>query len=141
MLQILSKSVHFRRSYIRTREHCQSTLENESNIHLKASFKIHIHKNESKRSEMDTVRQNLSRDFTFEHLVMLDCSSEPSAVRHSITTTKCQFLTIMQCQFFVWTHLQVSCALVFFFEWQEWHLACEKPVALVLRSSVMDKVQ
>ena len=38
VLQISSKSVHFRRSYVRTREHRQSTLEIESNIRLKLSF-------------------------------------------------------------------------------------------------------
>ena len=38
VLQISSKSVHFRRSYIRTREHHQSALESEFNIRLKPSF-------------------------------------------------------------------------------------------------------
>ena len=38
VLQISSKSVHFRRSYIRTREHRQSALKSESNIQLKPSF-------------------------------------------------------------------------------------------------------
>jgi len=38
VFQISSKSAHFRRSYIRTREHRQSALESESNIRLKPSF-------------------------------------------------------------------------------------------------------
>ena len=38
VLQISSKLVHFRRSYIRTREHCQSALKSESNIQLKPNF-------------------------------------------------------------------------------------------------------
>jgi len=38
VLQTSSTSVHFRRSYIRTREHRQSALESESNIRLKPSF-------------------------------------------------------------------------------------------------------
>jgi len=38
MLKISSKSVHFRLSYSRTREHRQSALESESNIQLKPSF-------------------------------------------------------------------------------------------------------
>ena len=38
VLQISSKSVHFRRSYIRTREHRQSSLESEPNIRPKPSF-------------------------------------------------------------------------------------------------------
>jgi len=38
VLQISSKSLHFRWSYIRTREHRQSALESESNIRLKSSF-------------------------------------------------------------------------------------------------------
>jgi len=37
-LQISSKSVHFWRSYIRTREHSPSALQSESNIRLKLSF-------------------------------------------------------------------------------------------------------
>jgi len=40
VLQISSKSVHFRRSYIPTREHRGSPLESESNIRLKPSFKL-----------------------------------------------------------------------------------------------------
>ena len=39
VLQISSISVHFRRSYIKTREYRQSALESESNIRLKPSFK------------------------------------------------------------------------------------------------------
>jgi len=35
VFQISSKSVHFRRSYIQTREHRQSELQSESNIRLK----------------------------------------------------------------------------------------------------------
>ena len=35
VLQISSKSVHFRQSYSRTREYRQSTIESESNIRLK----------------------------------------------------------------------------------------------------------
>jgi len=38
VFQMSSKSVHFRRSYIRTREHRQSEFESESNIRLKPSF-------------------------------------------------------------------------------------------------------
>jgi len=38
VLQISSKSVHFWRSYIRTREHHQSALESESNIQLQPRF-------------------------------------------------------------------------------------------------------
>ena len=38
MLQILAKSVHFRRSYFRTREHHQRALESESKVRLKPSF-------------------------------------------------------------------------------------------------------
>jgi len=38
VLRIPSKSVHFWRSYIRTRERRQSALESESNIRLKTSF-------------------------------------------------------------------------------------------------------
>jgi len=38
VLQILSKSVDFRWSYIRTREHRQSALQSESSIRLKFSF-------------------------------------------------------------------------------------------------------
>jgi len=38
-LQISSKLVHFRRSYIQTHEHRQSMLQSESNIRLKPSFK------------------------------------------------------------------------------------------------------
>jgi len=38
VFQFSFKSVHFRRSYIRTREHRQKALESESNIRLKPSF-------------------------------------------------------------------------------------------------------
>ena len=38
VLQISSISVHFRRSYIRTREHRQNALQSEYNIRLKPSF-------------------------------------------------------------------------------------------------------
>jgi len=38
LLQISSKSVHFRRSYIRTREHRPSALQSKCNIRLKPSF-------------------------------------------------------------------------------------------------------
>ena len=40
VLQILSKSVDFRRSYIPTREHRQSAFDSESNIWLKPSFEM-----------------------------------------------------------------------------------------------------
>jgi len=40
VLQISSKSVHFRRGYIQTREHRQSELESESNIRLKPRFEL-----------------------------------------------------------------------------------------------------
>jgi len=39
VLQISSNSVHFRQSYIRTRQRHQSALQSESNIRLKPSFK------------------------------------------------------------------------------------------------------
>jgi len=42
VLQISSKSVHFRQSYIRTREHHQIAVESESSIHQKPTFEPNI---------------------------------------------------------------------------------------------------
>ena len=53
VLQISSKSVHFRQSYIRTCEHHQNALQSQSNIWLKPSFEP----NNNKRREMCTCAQ------------------------------------------------------------------------------------
>ena len=58
VLQISCKSVYFRRSHIRTREHRQTALESESNIRLKPSFEPN--NNGSSLSFNDAVHSTMS---------------------------------------------------------------------------------
>ena len=57
-----SKSAHFRRSYIRTREHYQSALENESNIRLKPIFKPN-----NKATKLSYTRISVSPAYRLRH--------------------------------------------------------------------------
>ena len=92
VLQISSKSVHCRRNYIWTREHCQSALESESNIRLKPIFqpinktlKRHTH-------QVQCNLNNLPFNFfvsNFAHFLgIFSFLQRPSASRFIVLNTK-----------------------------------------------------
>jgi len=98
VLQISSKSVHFRRGYIQTREHRQSKLESESNIRLKPRFELNnkrkwllslsIACDVSDRSDACRTRSSSSSAGACNvKTELLQCNTDRSSTRDCRTTT------------------------------------------------------